>query len=114
MNLYHYRAVVRSVYDGDTLTVDIDLGLKVWLKGQTLRLYGIDTPEIRGEERPRGVQVRDFVRHYLPEGTAVIVRTHKDRTGKFGRWLAEVWPDGWEESVNDRLLRLGFAKEYLP
>ena len=48
---YLYKATVTEVYDGDTITVDIDLGLNVWLKDQTLRLLGIDTPELRGEER---------------------------------------------------------------
>ena len=114
MSLYHYRGVIVSVYDGDTVTVDLDLGLKVWARGQVLRLYGIDTPEIRGAERPAGVKVRDFVRGWLPTGAVVEVRTYKDKTGKFGRWLAEIWPEGWEESVNARLLRLGFAEEYLP
>lgn len=46
--LYHYAAQVVSVYDGDTITVDIDLGLEVWLKGQKIRLLNIDTPEVRG------------------------------------------------------------------
>ena len=53
--LYFYKAVVRSVYDGDTVTLDIDLGLGVWLKKQKIRLYGINTPEIRGEERESGL-----------------------------------------------------------
>jgi micrococcal nuclease len=33
--LYHYRAIVRSVYDGDTCTVDLDLGLHTWVNGET-------------------------------------------------------------------------------
>ena len=53
MNLYYYRARVKSVYDGDTCTVDIDLGLRVWLKGEKLRLYGINASELRGSERPK-------------------------------------------------------------
>jgi hypothetical protein len=32
-NLYHYNARVVSVYDADTLTVDIDLGLGIWRLG---------------------------------------------------------------------------------
>ena len=35
--LYHYRAVVIDVYDGDTVTVDLDLGFHVWKRG---RRYG--------------------------------------------------------------------------
>ena len=114
MTLYHYRAIIVNVYDGDTVTVDLDLGLRVWKKNAKLRLYGINTPEIRGPERPSGLLVRDMVREWCPVGDEVTVRTYKDKTGKFGRWLAEIWPEGWEESVNARLLRLGFAEEYLP
>ncbi len=46
--LYNYKAVVKSVYDGDTCTVDIDLGLGTWVHGEKLRLYRINAPEVRG------------------------------------------------------------------
>ena len=36
--LYNYKAIVTSVYDGDTCTVDIDLGLHSWIRGEKLRL----------------------------------------------------------------------------
>jgi micrococcal nuclease len=36
--LYNYKAVVTSVYDGDTCTVDIDLGLHTWIRGEKSRL----------------------------------------------------------------------------
>ncbi len=32
INLYQYKAFVTKVYDGDTITVEIDLGLKLLLK----------------------------------------------------------------------------------
>ena len=48
-NLYFYKANVTSVYDGDTITADIDLGLGVFIKKQKLRLSRIDAPELRGE-----------------------------------------------------------------
>lgn len=60
-NFYFYKAVVRDVYDGDSCTVDIDLGFGIWMKGQKLRLMGIDTPELRGSEREEGLKVRDYV-----------------------------------------------------
>lgn len=28
--LYHYSALVVGVYDGDTITCDIDLGFEIW------------------------------------------------------------------------------------
>ena len=34
--MYEYKAYVRKVYDGDTITVDIDLGFGVVLKNHDL------------------------------------------------------------------------------
>ena len=55
--LYHYVADVTAVYDGDTITVDLDLGLGVWRHDQTIRLWKIDTPELHGPDRDRGLVV---------------------------------------------------------
>lgn len=107
---YVYQAEVVRVYDGDTVFMDIDLGFKVVLHNESLRLWGVDTPEVRGEEKERGVRVRDLVRKWLPEGSETIIRTLRardgsDRTGTFHRYLVVICPDGWSESVNARLLR---------
>lgn len=111
---YTYRAIVRSVYDGDTIRCDIDLGLEVWVHNQALRLYGIDTPELRGAEREAGLAARDFLRSVIPVGSEIILETLKDRTGKYGRWLAILWlphnDDVWV-SVNQLLVSKGYARE---
>lgn len=107
---YTYRARYVRAYDGDTITVDIDLGLNVWLKDQTLRLFGIDTPEVRGAERPEGIKARDHVRSRLQSAEQIIVQTIKDSTGKYGRWLAIVWVD--DEDLNAELVALGLADPY--
>jgi len=52
--LYHYKAFISAAYDGDTVTADIDLGLKIIVKGEKLRLNRINTPEARGTEREAG------------------------------------------------------------
>jgi len=108
--LYQYRIVIRNWYDGDTVTVDIDLGFGVWLKKQKLRLYGVDTPELRGKERPEGIRARDEVRKNWPEGTEMTVRTIRDRTGKYGRWLAIMMPDDMPISINEWLVDEGMAE----
>ena len=46
-NLFHYRSTVTRVVDGDTVDVDVDLGFHMWLRGERVRLMGIDTPESR-------------------------------------------------------------------
>ena len=110
-NLYCYKAFVTSVYDGDTCTADIDLGLGVFVKGEKLRFSRIDAPEIRGEEREAGLRSRDFLRDKI-DGKQIIVQTVKDRKGKYGRYLAEVsLPDinGNLINLNDMLVQEGLA-----
>ena len=60
--MYEYRANIIAVYDGDTVTADIDLGFEVWLRGQRLRLLNIDTPEVRGKSKKEGIVSRDALR----------------------------------------------------
>ena len=116
---YVYSAIIKSVHDGDTINVDIDLGLRVWLHDEPLRLWGINTAEVRGEGKEAGFAVRDLVRSWIPEGSEVLIRTLKsseglDRTESFHRYLAVVCPLGWSESVNARLLREGKAEIEAP
>lgn len=113
-NLYYYRARVRSIYDGDTLRLDIDLGMGVWLKNQTVRLKGIDTPELYGDERENGLTARDKVRELIPPETEIIIETFKDDKGKYGRWIAEIWFNGHGRSLNEILVEENLAerKEY--
>jgi len=112
---YIYRAVVTKVYDGDTITTDVDVGMGVWVHSQKMRLYGINTPEVRGEERAEGLIARNFVLDKIPLGTEVIIKTYRDKKGKYGRWLAQVFyrsphnPDGPMASLNDTLVARGYA-----
>ena len=72
MELYTYKAIVSDVYDGDSCTVDIDLGFGIWARGVKLRLANIDTPELRGENREQGKQVRDYVRNLILNKQVVV------------------------------------------
>jgi len=111
--LYNYRALVTKVYDGDSITADIDLGFGIWMRDQKIRLYGIDTPELRGEERPDGLIARDRLRDLIL-GKEIIITSYKDRSGKYGRWLATVFLDNSDgfENVNTTLLAEGLAEIY--
>ena len=112
--LYNYRATVVKVYDGDTVTLDIDLGLGIWSKGQKCRLLGIDTPEIRGEERVEGLKSKQRLCELIL-GKQIAIETYKDKTGKYGRWLVTIWDLdeqlGWV-NINELLLSEGYAKVY--
>ena len=52
--MFEYKAIVISVYDADTITVDIDLGFHIWARSEKIRLFGIDAPEVRGPSARRG------------------------------------------------------------
>ena len=112
--LYFYSAYVTKVYDGDTCTVDIDLGLHTWIRGEKIRLARIDAPEIRGEEREKGLLSRDYLRHLILDKN-VFIETIKDKKGKFGRYIGEIWvadENGEYFNVSDRMLSEGYAVPY--
>lgn len=115
--MYEYRAKILDVYDGDTFTVQIDLGLDVYTI-QKIRLYGINTPEVRGDEKVFGKEVRDYVKNLI-EGKEVTMTTYKnDKKGKYGRYLAEIWfdKDGVGEHKNnlaEHLLDKKYGKEFM-
>lgn len=114
--MFYYKAQVKEVYDGDTITVDIDLGFNNWKKNEKLRLYGIDTPELRGDEIIKGREARDYVREQIL-GKEVIIHTYKDKKGKYGRYLATVMyrrdpSDKSNINLNDELVAKGVAVPY--
>jgi len=109
--LYTYRAIITSVYDGDTVTADIDLGMKIWLRGERLRLWGIDTPELnRGANRALAREARDFLRELIL-GRRVIIKTIKDRKGKYGRYLAIIYKG--EININELMVSKSYARRYM-
>lgn len=111
---YWYKAKVVSVYDGDTIRVKLDLGFGISTggsKGESLRLYGVNTPELRGAEKERGKMVRDELRKLI-DGKDVTIQTLKDKTGKYGRYLAKVYTVAGI-CVNDWLIENGYAEEYM-
>jgi micrococcal nuclease len=115
-SLYHYRAVVIDVHDGDTITVDLDLGFHVWVRGERIRLAHINAPELHGDAAAEGKAAGNFLRN-LVLNKSVIIQTIKSPSGndkqeKFGRYLGVIWLD--DVNVNDLLVSNGYAvkREY--
>lgn len=119
LSLYHYKAIITDIYDGDTVTADIDLGCGIWLRSEKLRLYGINAPEMRGPEKPQGIISRDWLREQVFNSLngEVLIETIKDKHGKYGRLLAILYkPDaeGKLINLNAQMVSLGYAvaKDY--
>jgi len=108
-----YPAEVERVIDGDTIVVDLTLGLGVILDDQYIRFYGIDAWETRGEERPKGLLAKEYVIKRLKEGKVEIeIRPEwgSRGRGKYGRWLGVIYIDG--KDLNLELIEEGHAEEY--
>ena len=113
MELYTYKAKILSVYDGDTVTADIQLGFYVIAHKVKLRLYGINTPEIRGgtaETKKAGITARDWLREQILDKEVTVKSFGK---GKYGRWLVDIYLNEDETSLNQQLIDKGFAQSYL-
>jgi len=106
MDTYVYKAYVTDVYDGDTITVTIDCGFGVHLEKQKIRLFGINTPEVRGDEKVHGQLVRNILREKILD-KHIFLKTIKDKKGKYGRYLGIVFIDGID--INKWLVESGYA-----
>ena len=116
--MYEYRCKVVHIVDGDTVDVDIDLGFGVWMKKQRIRLYGIDTPESRTrdlEEKKYGLAAKEFLTGMLDDEAGIILKTYKDKEGKFGRILGELWrtTDYADQSINEYMIEKHHAVRYM-
>lgn len=102
--MYEYSAIVLRVIDGDTLDLDIDLGLETFRQIR-VRLAGLNAAE---HGTPAGDAATEFVSEWLNTvAHRVTITTVKDKTEKYGRYLATV--AGPHGTLNDALLTTGHA-----
>ena len=98
------------MYDGDTITVASKI-----LKGKdvyrfSVRLNGIDSPEIKGkseDEKMSAIVSRDKLSNLILNK---VVRLEDVKTEKYGRILAEVYLDNLH--INQWMLENKFAEPY--
>jgi micrococcal nuclease len=106
-------ARIEEIYDGDTVKIIV-------LFGETpvklsLRILGIDTPEIKHadgrlpEENKAAIKVRDYMRSLFPKNIAKICIRDWDKYG--GRVLGELFLETGE-NVAEILIHGGWARPY--
>ncbi|KAH9586596.1 Staphylococcal nuclease (SNase-like) [Trypanosoma melophagium] len=102
------RHTIHHVYDGDTLTVENRV---------SVRLSGIDAPEIKGDEA-YAKESRDYCRQLCPSGGTVLLgfSGKHERQDGYGRLLAYVYVPHPSKNVyiciNIALLEVGLAHLY--
>jgi endonuclease YncB( thermonuclease family) len=109
LELREYRN--RLCYDGDTCYVVAKI-LPENLRNMSIRILGIDTPEIRAdctEEKDLALQGRAFANDMFRNADTIEFRNLKwDKYG--GRILADVYIDGM--SYKHEIIEAGLAREY--
>ncbi len=94
----------QTVIDGDTIKIG----------RQTVRMDGIDAPELKqdclckGQKVKCGLQARDALYELIGTGTVLCETTGQDF---YGRWLAEcfIQPNGKKISLNEMMIKNGWA-----
>lgn len=115
-NYYLYKATVVRVVDGDTVDLEIDLGMNVFVK-ERIRLARINTPETYGvkkdsEEYKAGMKAKKRLEE-LVLGKEIALETVKDKKGKYGRYLGELYTNDKDWiCINSLMIKEGLAKPY--
>ena len=112
---YVYDFELDKVYDGDTIYgwIHSDAGFNVEIKHyKKLRLFGIQAPEIKTKnlvEKAAGLVSKDWLVKRLA-GQTITIHSKKDKTGKYGRVLAEIYVG--DDHIQTEMLDKGLAKVY--
>jgi len=110
-------ANVVEVYDGDTFKVQLPGMLEVFGRDLSVRINGIDTPEIRSScstdvlraaERHKGGLAKDFLLGAIKGGQKV--ELHNLARDKYFRLLADVYID--DINIGTTMIERGHAVAY--
>ena len=117
---YNFRVTeIVKVVDGDTIDVIIDLGFDLYKK-ERVRVAGVDTPEKRTrdlEEKELGIDATNWLKDQLESAIDgeddLVIRTELDGGfGKYGRLLGWLYIGEDTESINERMIKEGYAWSY--
>ena len=97
-------AIVVRVIDGDTIEINRS-GVK-----ETVRLLGINTPE-KNESYYR--EAKQFINSTLT-GKEIFMERGTDDRDRYDRLLRYVFINGEAESINEKIIKEGFANYYFP
>lgn len=103
-----YAATYVRTLDGDTVDAIVDLGFNTFKKIR-IRLSVIDTPE---KSESGWAEATAFTRNWFESHPEFIVRTDKDKSGGFDRYLGDCYSVDMSENINNLLLEKGLAKVY--
>lgn len=101
---------LESVYDGDTFTVSLPCKQEVFCDHISVRVRGVDTPEIKGgikESKAKAQIAKQFTTDFLTSGKIKLNNCGRD---KYFRLLCDVEVNGID--LKGELLNKGYAVPY--
>ena len=108
------KSDIKSIYDGDTITIKCLSGFKCKKNAIKVRIKGIDTPEIKGKCRQETVLARKakqftvaFVRD---SGDIKLSYDEYDMYDRYGRLLAYLSVDG--RDLSRSLIKNNLGRQY--
>lgn len=101
-------AVITHVIDGDTFEADVTLGYGVTVNLR-FRIFGINTPEVFGAEKEKGIVSKEFIVKQFLNKPVTIVNKGLD---SFRRNLADVYfnSNGVQANLGELLCTQGLAE----
>lgn len=105
-----YNGKVVNIIDGDTVDVVVQLGWGISINHR-FRLYGINAPEISGEEKEFGLLSKQYLSSMIKDKD-IIIYSIEDKYDKYGRFLGVLYVDenNSKKNVNLDMVLSGNAK----
>ncbi len=106
-NPYTYKAKLIRVIDGDTIDLQVNLGFNIFVR-ERFRFAEINAFEISTE---KGKLAKAFVeRRFAENNNECLIKSEKQ--GKYGRWLAWIYFDDSDKTLNEELVEQDLAVWY--
>jgi micrococcal nuclease len=109
MELDNYRAKLIRVIDGDTISLELDVGLNIILKKCNIRMARINAPEVGTEFAQKSIE---FLINLITN-KELIVNIKNNAKDKYGRYLGELYvKDNEWVNVSNKMLDNAMAVLY--
>lgn len=105
-----FKARYSRNYDGDTIIVDLNCNEPLFCKKMSIRVNGVDTPEIRGEcktEKLLAEKAKYYVRKKIKKSNLKLKNCKK---GKYFRLVCDVYYN--DISLSKNLIEQDLAVKY--
>jgi endonuclease YncB( thermonuclease family) len=104
------------VHDGDTITVDVDLGFEIHVVRKNMRFFGYDAPELKThltDPDGYGEAARAYLNSWLGQHPGpYTIHTEHDHTEKYWRFLMSALIAADDHELLNEMIAAGWLKPY--